>query len=161
MTLAKAFPHLRFCIQDRPKTTELGIAVRKPFPQHSRFLWKQQPRHGKNGVLRCWYLEKQYSKVFHFAFSRLTDHLFTCEQLTTFLPHNPSRTLQCSYYELSPTTGLISSSTAFCCNCGKQPPHKLSSSWWTMSCRSHAKIALEILALSEAWHHPQVDSCRT
>lgn len=30
MTLAKAFPHLRFCIQDRPKTVELGIAVSSP-----------------------------------------------------------------------------------------------------------------------------------
>ena len=30
MTLAKAFPHLRFCIQDRPKTVELGMTVRQP-----------------------------------------------------------------------------------------------------------------------------------
>lgn len=30
MTLAKAFPHLRFCIQDRPKTVELGVAVSEP-----------------------------------------------------------------------------------------------------------------------------------
>lgn len=30
MILAKAFPHLRFCIQDRPKTIELGIAVGSP-----------------------------------------------------------------------------------------------------------------------------------
>jgi len=30
MTLAKAYPHLRFCIQDRPKTVELGIAVSEP-----------------------------------------------------------------------------------------------------------------------------------
>ena len=30
MTLAKAFPHLRFCIQDRPRTVELGKAVRQP-----------------------------------------------------------------------------------------------------------------------------------
>lgn len=29
MTLAKAFPHLKFCVQDRPKTVELGIAVRQ------------------------------------------------------------------------------------------------------------------------------------
>ena len=28
MTLAKAFPHLRFCIQDRPKTVEHGVTVR-------------------------------------------------------------------------------------------------------------------------------------
>lgn len=27
MTLAKAFPHLKFCIQDRPKTVKLGVAV--------------------------------------------------------------------------------------------------------------------------------------
>ena len=27
MTLAKAFPHLKFCIQDRPKTVELGMTV--------------------------------------------------------------------------------------------------------------------------------------
>ena len=30
MTLAKAFPHLRFCIQDQPRTVELGMAVRQP-----------------------------------------------------------------------------------------------------------------------------------
>jgi hypothetical protein len=30
MTLAKAFAHLKFCIQDRPKTVELGIAASKP-----------------------------------------------------------------------------------------------------------------------------------
>jgi len=38
MALAKAFPYLRFCIQDRPKTVELGIEVRAPSPLHSRSL---------------------------------------------------------------------------------------------------------------------------
>jgi hypothetical protein len=28
MLLAKAFPKLRFCIQDRPKTIEMGLSVR-------------------------------------------------------------------------------------------------------------------------------------
>ena len=33
MTLAKAFPHLRFCIQDRLKVVELGVIVRQyPWP---------------------------------------------------------------------------------------------------------------------------------
>ena len=33
MTLARAFPHLRFCIQDRPRTVKLGEAVSNP-PHH-------------------------------------------------------------------------------------------------------------------------------
>lgn len=28
MSIAKAFPHLRFCIQDRPKTVEMGLSAR-------------------------------------------------------------------------------------------------------------------------------------
>lgn len=35
MTLAKTFPHLKFCIQDRPKTIELGMTVGNPHPAPS------------------------------------------------------------------------------------------------------------------------------
>jgi hypothetical protein len=34
MTLAKAFPHLRFCIQDRLKMVELGVTVSEPSPPY-------------------------------------------------------------------------------------------------------------------------------
>jgi len=51
MTLAKAFPHLRFCIQDRPKTVKLGIAVgNPPLPV---FCSLKKLRHGKSGVPNC------------------------------------------------------------------------------------------------------------
>jgi len=52
MTLARAFPHLRFCIQDRPKTVELGIAVSDP-PRCVLPCLSEPPRHGEGGVLRC------------------------------------------------------------------------------------------------------------
>ena len=47
MTLAKEFPHLRFCIQDRPKTVEHGITVGS-FPYRTSVYslinqaWKEQ-----------------------------------------------------------------------------------------------------------------------
>ena len=53
MALAKAFPHLRFCIQDRPKTVELGIAVSNP-PSRTSSRSLKTPRRGESGVLRCW-----------------------------------------------------------------------------------------------------------
>ena len=52
MTLAKAFPHLRFCIQDRPKTIELGIAVSNS-PRRAFLRLSEQPRHGESGALKC------------------------------------------------------------------------------------------------------------
>lgn len=52
MTLARAFPHLRFCIQDRPKTVELGIAVSNP-PRYMLPCLSEPPRHGEDDVLRC------------------------------------------------------------------------------------------------------------
>jgi hypothetical protein len=98
MTLAKAFPHLRFCVQDRPKTVELGIAVSEFSSPCVRLLikpikaWKE----------RCPDMLESGKAVFQG--SRLTSpwgtiHLPTPEQPTTFLPHNPSGTRRYSYYE--------------------------------------------------------------
>ena len=62
MTLAKGFPHLRFCIQDRPKTVEHGITVGR-FPYRTSVYSLDQPRCGKSGVLRCWNQGGQRFKV--------------------------------------------------------------------------------------------------
>jgi hypothetical protein len=65
MLLAKAFPHLRFCVQDRPKVVELGLSVSHILNNYTYIYTKV--RLGKIRVQNYWNLVVLFFRVHYWS----------------------------------------------------------------------------------------------